>query len=110
MADIRGGMERMARMTSADLLSRVIAYCRDTRMAETTFGRRSVNDGKLVSRLRNGRTVSMRTADRVEAFIADYPVGGAPAPKAAPPPPPRQSLPPLPPEQNFRFFDNRQKY
>jgi hypothetical protein len=66
-------------MTSADLLSRVTAYCRDARMAETTFGRRPVNDGKLVSRLRNGRTVSMRTAERVEAFVADNPIGGAPA-------------------------------
>ena len=99
----------MARMTSVDLLSRVTSYCRDARMAETTFGRRSVNDGKLVSRLRNGRTVSMRTAGRVEAFIADNPIGGAPAPRPAPPPL-RPALPPLPPEQNFRFFDNRQKY
>ncbi len=76
-------------------------------MAETTFGRRSVNDGKLVSRLRNGRTVSMRTAERVEAFIADNPVDGPPratarADAAAP-----THLPDLPPEENFRFFDNR---
>jgi hypothetical protein len=99
----------VGRMTSADLLSRVTSYCRDARMAETTFGRRSVNDGKLVSRLRNGRTVSMRTADRVDAFIADNPIGGVPAPRPAPAPPP-PLLPPLPPEQNFRFFDNRQKY
>lgn len=99
----------MATMTSSDLLREVTGYCRDAKMAETTFGRRSVNDGKLVSRLRNGRTVSMRTAERVEAFIADNPIDGPPAPRPAPLPP-RPPMPDLPPEENFRFFDNRQKY
>ena len=99
----------MATMTSSDLLLRVTRYCRDAKMAETTFGRRAVNDGKLVSRLRNGRTVSMRTAERVEAFIADNPAGEGPTPPL-PPAPPRMPMPELPPEENFRFFDNRQKY
>jgi SAM-dependent methyltransferase len=96
-------------MTSSDLLLQVTLYCRDAKMAETTFGRRAVNDGKLVSRLRNGRTVSMRTAERVESFIADNPAGDVPAPRPLPAPP-RVPMPELPPEENFRFFDNRQKY
>ena len=101
----------MAMLAAADLLDRITSYCRQSRMAETTFGRRAVNDGKLVARLRNGRSVSLDTAARVEAFIADHPANGtgngAPAPALT-----LSSRPALelPPEQNFRFFDNRQKY
>jgi len=62
----------MAMLAAADLLDRIITYCRQSRMAETTFGRRAVNDGKLVARLRNGRSVSLDTAARVEAFIAGH--------------------------------------
>lgn len=96
-------------MASSDLLTRVTDYCRAAKMAETTFGRRAVNDGKLLSRLRSGRTVSMRTAERVEAYMADHPLDGtAGATRPVPPSPP--APPELPPDQNFRFFDNRQKY
>ena len=98
----------MAMLAAADLLDRIITYCRQSRMAETTFGRRAVNDGKLVARLRNGRSVSLDTAARVEAFIADHPANGAgngaPAPALTLSPRPAMDLPP---EQNFRFFDNR---
>ena len=101
----------MAMLAAADLLDRIISYCRQSRMAETTFGRRAVNDGKLVARLRNGRSVSLDTAARVEAFIAGHPANGAgngaPAPAVTLS---SRSAMELPPEQNFRFFDNRQKY
>src|SRR6187401_896569 len=99
----------MAMLAAADLLDRIITYCRQSRMAETTFGRRAVNDGKLVARLRNGRSVSLDTAARVEAFIADHPANGTGNGAPALTPSPRPA-PELPPEQNFRFFDNRQKY
>ena len=88
------------------LLRDIAEYCRRARMAESTFGRLAVNDGKLVSRLRLGGRVTTTTVDRVHAFIAREPqpvVNGVPV--AAP-------LPPRHPanEQNFRFYDNRQKY
>ena len=75
---------------SEALLRDIAEYCRRAGMAESTFGRLAVNDGKLVSRLRLGGRVTTDTAERVHAFIALKPepqVNGAPvtAPIAAPP-------------------------
>jgi SAM-dependent methyltransferase len=97
----------------SELLLRDIAeFCRRAGMAESTFGRRAVNDGKLVGRLRLGGRVTIETVDRVREFIARTPVteaNGATVP--APPPTARLAAPPAPAgEQNFRFYDNRQKY
>lgn len=41
-------------------------------MAETTFGRLSVNDGKLVARLKNGGQVLPKTAERIRDFMSNY--------------------------------------
>jgi hypothetical protein len=51
------------------LLREIGGYCRRVGMAESTFGRLSVNDGKLVSRLRLGGRVTLETVDRVHGFI-----------------------------------------
>jgi hypothetical protein len=104
-------------MTADGLLQEISAYCRQTGMAETTFGRRAVNDGKFASRLRCGSRVTLGTLERVRSFIQANPDRGAsgrsagngasaPQAGAAPPSVVRQ----VDPEQNFRFFDNRQKY
>src|SRR5689334_19037403 len=102
------------------LLGSISDFCRRTGMAESTFGRRAVNDGKFVSRLRDGARVTPETLDRVNQFMVKH---GAPGAGEAPP----ELLPlirataiqPLAagptheradPEKNFRFFDNRQKY
>jgi hypothetical protein len=91
------------------LLQEVAEYCRRTGMAESTFGRHCVNDGKFVSRLKLGGRITLETVDRVHAFINQPPPerpalsprrGGAQAKPAAP----------ENPERNFRFYDNRQKY
>ena len=58
-----------ARATS-ELLAEIAAFCQRVGMAESTFGRRVVNDGKLVSRLRFGGRVTTQTVDRIQAFIA----------------------------------------
>src|SRR5215472_10422613 len=91
---------------SEALLRDIAEYCRRTRIAESTFGRLAVNDGKLVSRLRLGGRVRTDTVDRVRAFISQEPhseVNGAPV--LAPVPLPRAAN-----ATNFRFYDNRQKY
>jgi hypothetical protein len=100
------------------LLGSISEFCRRTGMAESTFGRRAVNDGKFVARLRDGARVTPETLERVNRFIerhgmagaGDAPPellplipGGAPQPAAKP----REDGSP---EKNFRFFDNRQKY
>jgi hypothetical protein len=100
-----------------EVLREIADFCRRTGLAESTFGRRAVNDGKLTSRLRNGGRITTDTLDRIRAFMAENGTksgavasGGvqlvASAPAAARP------TPALPddPQRNFRFFDNRQKY
>jgi hypothetical protein len=109
-------------MDAQELLQEISDYCRTTGLAESTFGRRAVNDGKLANRLRSGGRITTDTLDRIRAFMGAHGQTGNGAPPAilAPAPPPRQSvvrLPSLPlrrsaddPQRNFRFFDNRQKY
>src|SRR5215467_16200412 len=120
IARFRGGNE----VTAEQLLNEIADYCRRVGMAESTFGRRAVNDGKLVSRLRIGGRVTMETVDRVRNFMTDHATletrglvrlrssagslnGGAPvlAPSAKP-----LAEQPSAAKNNFRFYDNRQKY
>jgi len=54
----------------ADLLLEVEAFCRDVGMAETTFGRLAVNDGKLVDRLRNN-TITTNTVEKIFLFMKE---------------------------------------
>lgn len=52
------------------LVNEIEAYCRQLGIAESTFGRRAVNDGKFVNRLRDGKGVTTATVERVRTFIA----------------------------------------
>lgn len=56
--------------TIETLLFDIDAFLRDVAMAETTFGRHAVNDGKFVGRLREGAGVTVATVDRVRAYMA----------------------------------------
>lgn len=51
------------------LLKEIEAYLHRTGIAETTFGRRAVNDPRLVGDLRRGREPGPRMRQRVEAVI-----------------------------------------
>jgi len=81
-------------------------------MAESTFGRRVVNDGKFVPRLRFGGRVTTQTVERVRAFMARR--GHEPAVKESFGP--AGVVPTALPAgragagSGFRFYDNRQKY
>ncbi len=107
-------------MNAQELLQEISDYCRQTGLAESTFGRRAVNDGKLASRLRNGGRITTDTLDRIHNFMAAHPPqGGRPivierSRETRPASPPLQPLPvaakPSDGQRNFRFFDNRQKY
>src|SRR6185437_761339 len=107
------------------ILQEITDFCRQRGLAESTFGRRAVNDGKLASRLRNGGRITTETLDRIRSFMARSTDAvparrrllfeGAPMPQAlpivAPPAPPVASGQASDdPQRNFRFFDNRQKY
>jgi len=89
------------------LLHDITAYCRDAGIAESTFGRLAINDGKLVNRLRLGGRITTETEDRVRAFIS-RPRSHAPNGADAMVPVRVAALPGD--AQNFRFYDNRQKY
>ena len=102
--------------TTRSLLQEVEDYCRGAGIAESTFGRQAVNDGKFCSRLRAGKNITLETAQRVRDYIQAQqtePVG--------------QSGPPhngnlqdtatgskqmkhVTDDRPFRFYDNRQKY
>ena len=109
-------MEAPAREDAA-LLDSIAEFCRRTGMAESTFGRRAVNDGKFVARLRDGARITPETLERVARYMAAQGVAAPGAPRellqlirpAARPAPgaiPAEGAP----SRNFRFFDNRQKY
>jgi SAM-dependent methyltransferase len=113
-------------MTAEQLLGEIADYCRSVGMAESTFGRRAVNDGKLVGRLRIGGRVTMETVERVRTFMSEHrsidsrglvrlrssagSLAGSTAPiqSAAPVGQPADSK--IEAKNNFRFYDNRQKY
>ncbi len=101
------------------VLREIADFCRRTGLAESTFGRRAVNDGKLANRLRSGGRITTDTLDRIRAFMAANgdapPAAERPAERPLAPSFVRTAAPalaprPSDPQRNFRFFDNRQKY
>ena len=107
-------------MSKDQLLTAVIEFCQEHKMAESTFGRKAVNDGKFVSRLRTGARVTPETFEKVKKFINSS--GNVKSLEID-----NQDLHVLPKndnaddknnfdekskskKKNFRFFDNRQKY
>jgi hypothetical protein len=109
-------------MEAESLLREITEYCRNTGVAESTFGRLVVNDGKFVNRLRDGGRITTATLERVRAFMSsnmrahrDGKAVAATRPIASPPPlalgaPAPAAGSGAPKDRNFRFFDNRQKY
>src|SRR6201994_515229 len=93
------------RMRNDEILTRITEFCRQADMAESTFGRRAVNDGKLVARLREGKRITIDTLDRIQAYIAASTPGGVVPPRGLQVREEKRD-----PRGNFRFFENRQKY
>jgi hypothetical protein len=101
------------------LLDSISEFCRRANMAESTFGRRAVNDGKFVSRLRCGARITPETLERVSEFLTSQGITAPASPpelwqllRVAPAPAGQPARPAAKdePSRNFRFFDNRQKY
>ncbi|WP_428103314.1 hypothetical protein [Candidatus Rariloculus sp.] len=57
------------------LLGEIESYCRSSGIAESTFGKLVVNDGKLCTRLREGKNVTLDTADRIKSYIHEHQPG-----------------------------------
>jgi hypothetical protein len=100
---------------SDQILGEIRDFCRKTQTAESTFGRRAVNDGKLVSRLRDGAGITTNTLDKVRVYLSentqapptlqDKLTTGTTSTIGA-----KETLLPDVRPPAFRFFDNRQKY
>jgi phosphopantothenoylcysteine decarboxylase/phosphopantothenate--cysteine ligase len=56
--------------TARDLLAEIEAFLAAGGLTATKFGLAAVNDGHLVAKLRKGSGVTLKTADRVRAFMA----------------------------------------
>src|SRR5262245_66694712 len=105
-------------MNAQDLLQEIADYCRHSGLAESTFGRRAVNDGKLTARLRNGGRITTETLDRIRGFMETNRTALArPAvierarePRPAVPPPAPAPARQRAPQRHLRFCDIPQKY
>ncbi len=64
-----GRQGRSVSESANQLLTDIEAFCRRNALAESTFGRRSVNDGKLCFRLRSGKNVTLETAAKIRDFM-----------------------------------------
>lgn len=53
-----------------DMISRIEKFCAERGISVTTFGRKAVNDGKFIQRLRNGGDITLTTARKVEQALA----------------------------------------
>src|SRR5262245_30547820 len=109
----QGNVQGYVTPTADQILGEIREFCRATQTAESTFGRLVVNDGKLVSRLRDGARITTGTLDKVRAYLSEHRPAAQPGPNG--------HLPPVRPVNGisavadvapagFRFFDNRQKY
>ena len=73
-SQVRPATATRRRETARDrrsILGEIRDYCRATQTAESTFGRLVVNDGKLVSRLRDGARITTGTLDKVRAYLSE---------------------------------------
>jgi len=107
-------------MQANELLESIIEFCRQHGMAETTFGRRAVNDGKFVGRVRDGARISLATLEKVEKFMGASANGLQKSfvigidqkmkPQSTQPITKKSRGKQLESVEHERFFDSRQKY
>lgn len=56
--------------TVAALLKEITEFCREVAISESTFGRRAMNDGKFVDRIRQGGGLTVANLDRIRIYMA----------------------------------------
>lgn len=59
-------------ITDAELLGRIEAFLERAEMAPTRFGREAMREPSFIESLRNGRSLSLRNANRVLQFIDEH--------------------------------------
>lgn len=56
--------------TIETLLREIEKFLEESDIAESTFGRRVLNDGKLVERIRQGGGLTVANLDRIRVYMA----------------------------------------
>jgi len=54
------------------LLERILLFCERVQLQESSFGFAAVRDPKLVRRLKEGQSLSLDRAARIEEFMTTY--------------------------------------
>lgn len=61
-----------ALISDAEMLERIEAFCERHDIGTAAFGRAAIGDPSLVGNLRKDRSLTLRTANKIEAFMATY--------------------------------------
>ena len=73
LTGLRRGFQRSGMETLEGYFrSRISAFLEDTGLGPTTIGLKAVGDRSLIGQMDRGRSPTLRTADRVLAFVAGY--------------------------------------
>jgi hypothetical protein len=59
------------RNSQHSLLEDIERFLKASKLSATAFGEQVMNDRHLVKRLRQGGSVTLKTADKIRSFIAD---------------------------------------
>lgn len=59
-------------LTDAKLLTQIEAFINQHDIAPSRFGLDAMGDGALIPQLRNGRSLTLKNAERVLRFMASY--------------------------------------
>ena len=60
------------RKSETSLLNEIDEFLSVSNLSATAFGEKVMNDRHLVRRLKNGGSVTLKTADKIRTFIADW--------------------------------------
>ncbi|MBN9078548.1 MAG: hypothetical protein J0H84_20260 [Rhizobiales bacterium] len=64
---------------NGDLISDIREFLSETGMGPSYFGKAACGNSEVVGRLESGRTITLETAERIRAFMAERRVRAAPA-------------------------------
>lgn len=59
-------------ISDAEMLERIEAFCQHHNLGIAAFGRSSIGDPSLVANLRGNRSLTLKTANKIAAFMATY--------------------------------------
>lgn len=59
--------------TIADLVARARQYSKEAGISLATLATRAVNDGKLFDRLKDGKSITFATAEKLSQYMATHP-------------------------------------